>query len=223
MIPQDLIANYPRAFHMAETGTWESIKEHGLLSAYALLDLFEIDGEGRKRILEQHRPESVTINHPTHGSAVIRDQKPMRDSALRKCLDNGITPKEWYKTLNRRAFFWVSEDRLNRLLGARAYRSKQHCILTVDTAELVRRHCDRITLCPINSGSTIYVPQPRGANTFRSIADYPFDAWRSKRGVQNAVVELVVDYSVPDLAEFVLRVEERSGHALVRRIFDRTV
>jgi hypothetical protein len=52
-----------------------------------------------------HRPESVTITHPAYGSAVIRDQKPMRDSALLKCLDKGLTPADWYRTLNRRVFF----------------------------------------------------------------------------------------------------------------------
>jgi len=218
MTVQEFGAVYPHAYHMAETGTWESIRRHGLLSTEALCDLFEINGKQRLHILEQHRPESVIITHPKYGMAVIRDQKPMCDSALLKCLNNGVTPKEWYKTLNQRVFFWVSQERLNRLLTARAYRYKQHCILTVDTNQLLHRHADRARLCHINSGSTIYKPQPRGANTFKTILDYPFDEWKKKRGVKDAVVELVVDLAVPDITEFALRVEERKADKLVKRI-----
>jgi hypothetical protein len=218
MTIQELVTNYPHAYHMAESGTWDSIRRHGLLSTNALLDLFEINGRERQQIFEQHRPESVTINHPKHGKAVIRDQKPMRDSALLKCLDKGITPTNWYQTLNRNVFFWVSNERLSRLLGARAYNKKSHCVITIDTAALLAQHANRVKLCHINSGSTIYTPQPRGADTFRTIDDYPFDKWKQKRGVKDAVVELVIDYSVPDIARFVLRVDERRGTNLVKRI-----
>ena len=203
---------------MAESGTWNSIKLHGLLSSQALVDLFEINGDERRKILEDHRPESIAISHPKHGHAVIRDQKPMRDSALFKCLNDGLTPTDWYQILNKRVFFWLTEERLLRLLGARAYRSKAHCILTIDTAKLLAKHSARVMLCHINSGSTIFRPQPRGNNTFKTIAEYPFEEWIEKRGVPNAVVELVVDYSVPDIRDFILRVDERCGATLVQQI-----
>ena len=123
--------------------------------------------------------------------------------------------------MNQRVLFWVSEKRLNRLLAARAYREKQHCVLTLQTEELVRAHAERVSLSPINSGSTIFSPQPRGATTFTSIVDYHFDTWKRKRGKQNAVVELVEDYSVPDVADFVLKVEERKGEKVLSVVFKR--
>jgi integrase len=101
----------------------------------------------------------------------------------------------------------------------RAYRNKSHCILTIDTAKLLEKHANRTMLCHINSGSTIYTPQPRGRDTFKTIGDYPFETWRKKRGAQDAVVELVIDYSVPDISDFVLRVDERRGADLVSRIY----
>ena len=110
MIVEELIAYYPRVFHMAESGTWESIRRLGLLSTIALLDRFEIDGDERRRIAQQHRPQKVTINHKIHGRAVIRDQKPMSESALLQCLEDGIMPIQWYEILNRRVFFWLTED-----------------------------------------------------------------------------------------------------------------
>src|SRR5688572_22768302 len=145
---------YPRLFHMAEAGSWPSIRKHGLLSTSALLDLFEISGRERTRVESQHRPESVTISHPKHGRAIIRDQKPMSGTALRRCLI-GMMPQAWYELVNRRVYFWLVEERLNRLLMAKMYRNVEHVVLTIDTRSLVTAHEDEIRLSPINTGSTI--------------------------------------------------------------------
>lgn len=135
----------------------------------------------------------------------------MSDAALRKCLQN-MNPQQWYETLNSKVFFWLSRERLLGLLSARAYRNRKHCILTLDTSRMVERHLAHITLSPINSGSTVYNPQPRSAQTFLPIASYPFDHWLKKRRSRTkAVVELAVDYAVPDIADLVLRVEHMQG------------
>jgi hypothetical protein len=47
LIPERLASRYPVLFHMAEDGSWESIRERGLLSTSALLDLFEVEAEER--------------------------------------------------------------------------------------------------------------------------------------------------------------------------------
>src|SRR5262249_10557239 len=133
----ELSDRFPRLFHMAELGSWPSIRERGLLSTSGLLDLFEIDSVQRFQIESCHRPESVEILHKVHGRAVIRDQKPMSDSSLCRALGNSMEPAAWYRELNSRVFFWLSEDRLNTLLGARAYRHQRHDILLVDTRKLV--------------------------------------------------------------------------------------
>lgn len=217
MSPEEFAGHYPRLYHMAEAGTWDSICRHGLLSTSALLDLFEIRGDERAAIERARRPEIVVVSHRRYGDATIRDQKPMSDLALRRCL-KGMSLEHWYRTLNRKVFFWVSEDRLWRLLVARAYRSRKHCVITVDSANMLVRHSDRITLSPINSGSTIYKPQPRGEGTFKSLIEYPFDCWRRRRNVRDAVVELAVDYSVPDIRDFVVRVAHVKGRRVVEQI-----
>lgn len=218
MTTEELIQQYPRVFHMAEHGTWESIRHHGLLSTTALLDLFDVNGDQRSHIESMRRPECVSISHPVYGVAVIRDQKPMSDLALSKCL-SGATPRQWYELLNRRTFFWLSIDRLNRLLKARAYRDRPHCIITVDTRGLLERHAARVTLSPINTGSTIMSAQPRSPATFSNIGEYPFDAWCRRRNKKNAIAELVVDYSVPDIAAIVLSVEHRKGDRFIERVW----
>jgi len=203
---------------MAEADAWPSIRKLGLLSTSALLDRFEINGDPRRRIEETHRPESIRIAHPKYGSALIRDQKPMRESALRTCL-HGMTPLEWYVMLNGQVFFWVTADRVQTLLNARAYRNQEHMVITVETASFIEMYADRMRLSPINSGSTIYNPQPRGPQTFRSLTDYPFAERCALRGLHNAVAEIAVDYSVPDLPKFVSRVEHRKDGRVLKVVY----
>ena len=118
---------------------------------------------------------------------------------------------DWYEILNEKVFFWLTEERLERLLGARAYRQKRHTVLTVDSMGLLQKHAERAVLSPINSGATKPFPQPRGRDTFLLLKDYPFEKWDRKRRGRDPAVELAVIYSVPDIAEFVLRVENRGG------------
>jgi hypothetical protein len=206
MTKEDFAVNYPLLYHMAEAGTWQSIRTLGLLSTSALLDLCGIVAEERRRIESQHRPKSVSLPCGGYGTVVIRDQKPMSDAALQKCLINGMNPREWYETLNRKVFFWVNEKRLNGML--RAYRGREHVILIIDSLKLLSRPSLSVTLSPINSGNARRKPAPRGRDTFCCLQHYPFDELRKRRhGVGNAVAELAVDWSVPEIDDLVIRVE----------------
>jgi hypothetical protein len=205
---------------MAEAGSWDSITQHGLLSTRSLIDLFEVNGDARKSILRRRRPSSVRLTHDVHGIAVVRDQIPLSESRLAACLID-MTLDEWLDALNSRVFFWLDEPHLETLLGARAYRDDEHDVITVDTARLLERHTERITLSPINSGATMYTPPPRGRDTFLPIASYPFDERRRARGLANAIVELAVDVGIPDIREVAVRVERRRAGAAGTAIWDR--
>ncbi len=207
-----IIKRYPVLFHMAELNSWTSIQQHGLLSTSALLDLFEVDDAERQVIESEWRPDSVRLEHDVHGTAVIRDQRPMPPSTLAPLLQ-GMAPSDWYRLLNRKSFFWATEDRLFRLLKAGPYRNRLHDVLKVDTRELLARHADRITLAHFNTGVSAFGPKfMRGADTFMSIPDYPLGT------IHTEVVEVVVDYHVPDVAEFTLAVEQWKGDRLHRRL-----
>jgi hypothetical protein len=188
---RELLKDCPTLFHMAERGSWPSIQRHGLLSTSALLDAVGLTGTDRRRIEAERRPENVTLRHKVFGEIVIRDEKPMDDTGLIRCLQDGITPAEWYRLLNARVFFWLTEDRLHRLLSAGAYRDNEHDVLELDAAALVAAHRTAITLSPINSGCTKPMPHPRGHQTFKSIADYPYAHWRSRRKRGERVVESI--------------------------------
>ena len=216
---KELVTHYPYLYHMAEADSWESIQKKGLLSTSALLDLFEISGSERFTIESCHRPECVVIRHPRHGRAVIRDQKPMRESALLKCLDT-VTPRRWYEFLNKRVFLWATAHRLESLLKARAYRQKEHLVLKVDARKLLSKYEQTVSLSPINSGSTIYRPAPRGIKTFRPLRSYPFQERRKKRGVANAVAEMAFDYAIRDITEYIVRVEKRRDGRVLRVVWE---
>ncbi len=52
---------------------------------------------------------------------------------------------------------------------------------------------------------------PRGQKTFLPIEEYPLAERKKKYGVKRAVAEVTVDYSVPDLREFVVEAYETGG------------
>lgn len=201
----ELATTFPLLYHMAQEGSWPSIQKHGLLSTSALLDLFEVTGEKRIQIESRHRPESVEIFHDIHGHAVIRDQKPMSDSGLLRALQDGLLPENWYRLLNVYVFFWLTNERLRRLAGAKAYRERRQTVLIVDTRMLVDRYSDRIVLSPINSGCTKPFPHKRGAQTFQRMSEYDYAARKGKR---DPIVELAVEHSVPDVENLVTEVWE---------------
>jgi hypothetical protein len=211
-----LVDTYPSLWHMAEDGAWPLILEHGLLSTSALLDLFEVEEQNRRRIESMHRPESVTISSEHIGVAVVRDQKPMSDQGLRRCLPDYIAPQEWYELLNQHTFFWVTEQRLLRLLNARAYRERPHTVLTLNTASIVGEYRDRIRLSAINSGCTKPFPHPRDERTFLRIEDYPFEA-RKRRGLE-PVVELAVFHGVADMERHVELVRRMQGDQVLETL-----
>jgi hypothetical protein len=200
---------YPRLWHMAEVENWALIQTQGLLSTSALLDLFDVTGTERQEIESSYRGESVVIEHPKHGKATIRDQGPMHsDAVVARFLDD-LTPAEWYRTLNSRVFFWLTEERLERLLGAGLYRERSHLVLELDTAALLDRYIERVTLSPINSGAIFAGGTTRrGRETFSRFDEYP---WCRREERKELVVELAVDRAVPDLSGLLIDATERQA------------
>lgn len=218
MDAERLVSLYPRLYHMAELGCWEKAKAQGLLSTSGLLDLYEYDGAERYAIESDIRPDSVTIEHPIHGTAVIRDNKPLRRGNLEKRL-LGMDVADWCEMLNRHVFLWPTEDHLSTLLNARAYKNLQHEVITFDTARVVDRFGARVRLSPINSGNTIYPPKRQyGVDTFCSIADYPYEERVRARSIRDAIVEVAVEGSLGDVEELAVVVERRRGEEILEVI-----
>ncbi len=192
---------------MAEPDALASILQHGLLSTSSLLDLFQVNDELRTRLECRVRRQAEAITHPQHGSAVVRDQKPIVNEArLEKCV-KGATPTQWLRLLNSKVFFWVNRARLDRLRSARAYRQRHHLMLTLDTRKVVDDYRSRITLCAMNSGNCLPYPHDRSPESFSSIEDFDYTAWRRKRGRREIVVECAIDSGIRHVAKYLLKHE----------------
>ena len=207
----ELLTDCPTLYHMAEYGSWRSIKSNGLLSTSALLDSYGITGARRLEIEARRRPASITLSRPGRDPATVRDQLPMDNKGLERCLLDGFSPEAWYRLLNSKVFFWLSRERLIRLLNAGTYCTQEHDVLELDANALVNAYAQQLSLCPINSGCTKPFPHPRGSSTFLKIAEYPYSHWKTKRKRGERVVELAITYSVPDVANYVKRVVRMKG------------
>lgn len=212
---EHLIARYPKLYHMAEEGSWDRIREHGLLSTTALLDLFGIEGQERYAIESQWRRSPCIIEHPQYGKAVIRDQTPMPPSMLEKALQGGISVQEWYELLNGKTFFWAAQKRLIGFLSAQSHKPRPHDVITVDTRDLLVRHSEKITLSHINSGTVRHIKHKRGPYTFQSIEGFP------STGREACLVEVAVQCAVPDIASVAVKVERWQRNNLLQTIWER--
>ena len=215
MHPDRLVELYPRIYHMAEVGTWDSIRARGLMSTSAVLDHLKVSGDERRRIEEGHRPAKLTVRPNSPDGIVLRDQIPMPPSRLLKALRGKTSLEAWYATINAKVFFWAEEDRLHRLLNARHYRQLEHDVLTVNTETLVAAHGDAIRLCHMNSGNTFPAPVHRDVGIFKRIGDYPVN---SKNNPTKRVVEVTVDHMVSDIARHVIEVRRMRGSEVLGKI-----
>jgi len=211
----ELVEQYPSLFHMASAGSWPIIQAHGLWTTQQIVATSE--GMFDEAALTERRPHSITAEHPTLGCVTIRDQAPLRLQFLERCLTD-MSVVQWLAILNDRVFFWLHPDKLDKLLGARLYRSSEQDVLVINTKSLLDAHEARVRLSPVNSGATLYPnATARGSDTFTTIEDYPYAAHRRKKTVPKAVTELAVIDGVHDICDHVIRVERRRGHEVLER------
>ncbi|MEQ8819718.1 MAG: hypothetical protein RLY93_05695 [Sumerlaeia bacterium] len=209
MTPEQLAERHPRFYHMAEVEAWPSIRRHGLLSACALAELFELTGDDLDRAVRRYRPKCLTLTHPVHGEAILRDQHPMPPGKIRKVIPATWQPEDWYFHVNGHAFLWPSEDRLGRI--RQFYSDRDSIVLVVDANRLLARHAGAVRLSPINSGS---IPSfvERDDRTYRPLADFPD---------KNEVAEIVVPVGIPDIADHVLRIDRIRGSETLGTMWER--
>lgn len=219
----ELVSDCPYLYHMAMKGSWPLIQQIGLVPTGVLLDHFEVPADQRIDLTTKRRPRTVKISHSVFGSAFIRDQIPLLDDDLAACLTGGLSPSDWHKKLNERVFFWLTEQRLRRMLCAGAYKGDEHLVLKIPTRGVIDDYWERIELSPMNSGATRPWRHPRGPETFLPIDHYPYAKWRKARAKGERVVELTVIGGVPDIAERVEQVRVMSCSGAGPVLYQRAV
>lgn len=196
----------PQIYHMSEKGSWPQIQELGLLSTSALLDCCGCSGVERFEIESQLRRRKKPIKHPDLGVLYIRDQVPMmdwpdQDIYLDELLDNGVTRQEWLEFLNGKIFFWVTKNELVKMICAWQYRDEPQWVITISTKDLLEEYADKAYVSFQNTGS-LYSRKKRGPKSF-----IPFN----KCPVSSRIIELGIDYGVPNLSAFTISVDECLG------------
>jgi hypothetical protein len=88
---EQLATLHPVAYHMAEDGSWPSILARGLLSARAIVDIYQPDDETRTEILASIRHREITLIREGFPDITIRDQLPAK--FLHSCMNEGVSPR----------------------------------------------------------------------------------------------------------------------------------
>jgi len=164
-------------YHLTDNRNWNTIREDRLLlSAESIVNRSNLDVEEKASILNNRRPfhKMVIIDGESY---FLRDQKPISEKNLNKCLTEGWTSANFIFLLNSRIFFWPNLKRLwshyNR------YSNENPIILKVPTRVLLEIN-DQAEFCRLNSGATrsnSYLngaPPSRGEGTFLVAHSFPF-------------------------------------------------
>lgn len=193
--------------HLVDARNWPSVRRTGLRTAASLARSC-LPADDADELLRRRRP----VAHELPSGAILRDQSPMPEAALERCLVDGLTPADWYETINGAVYFWVDPGRMTRHLVAQ--RGPQLAI-AFDGPALARAYADRAFVTAFNVGSALRRPARRGRGSF-----VPYDAWRARGWADEAPspgtprrrtrppAELVIRSDVPDALRFARRVSE---------------
>lgn len=196
---------------MAEAENWPLIGRSGLLSTSELIRQAGLTA-AEAQVFRAYRAHAMRLP----SGAIIRDQRPMPPSSLIRCLQDGLTPQDWYDLVNSRVFFWADTRRLLRHLAACAPRPQ--VLVTVDAHRLLECYGERAFVTPFNAGNARRRPALRSQASF-----VPWRTWLSTRWASEASpgrhtrlpshppAELAIDGSVPDLADFVIEARTIAG------------
>lgn len=205
---EELIASCQYLYHMAEDGSWPNIEKYGLLSTSALLTLYKYTGSDREQYESEWRPSRMTISCDGMEDAWLRDQIPMPPEELKKCLQGGIEPREWYEFVNNHVFFWTTTKSLKMFMAAKEYKNIPQLVIKVSTQKLLKGYAEKITLSNINSGSTYFDPnkydrpRSRSLQTFKKIDDYNYPY----------IAELVVEGAILDITSVAVTAKRWIAH-----------
>lgn len=186
MDPRDFVRYRPRLYHAALGANLPLIRKHGLLSTSALLDLADHSHRGRRRSLESSRRNEVSELPLEDGStAWLRDNKTISDQQLSRLLPTGTSTSTWYEELNRRVFFWVTEDDATEFLLH--YRDHSQVLMILDSGRILDLYGASIAVTTFNTGVT-FNNMPRSPQSFLRLEDA-----RKASDIR----ELTVERSVP--------------------------
>jgi hypothetical protein len=191
---------------------WESVKVEGLKPA-AVLVRAGLQASVADAFLRGWRSETATLP----SGVVLRDQRPMPEGALERCLTGGLTSADWYDLVNEGVYFWVEEARLRRHLAAQ---SGEHVVLEMDGPALADAYASQAFVTPFNVGSATRRPARRGVGSFVRYREWRGSGWSCedpapavRRSASHKPAELVIRAEIPDAMRFVRRLRSQGRGA----------
>ena len=207
--PETFAARFPSLWRLAERGSHEGIRRHGLLTAA------EAAARAGERLSDQPRKKRLRVRIDDSTWVHITDNAPLSFPKLEGVLLDGLTPERWLAMLNERVFFWPA-----RKLGGGNLRARKRLRYVsewqeFDTLGLLSSCWDRAEVAHINTGSTVHRPVQRGLSTFAPLDGLDYDRWRRRRRDStrpdaikglDTVKEVTVRGGVPEAGRFLRRV-----------------
>jgi len=172
---QKFIRERPHLYHLTSVSNAEIIiAKKQIFSANELIKLS--DNKKDLAIQKQKRFDhhELLINGVSY---FLRDQRPISEKALAKCLTDGWSVGDFLFHLNDRVFMWPTLDRLWRHYNR--YEAETPWIFRFPTKEIIEAN-PHVQFCRLNSGATranSYLggkPPARGSQTFLAADQFNF-------------------------------------------------
>ena len=204
--PESFAARFPSLWRLAERGSHEGIRRHGLLTAAAAAR------RAGHALQPSRRPGFTDLALPDGSQVAISDNLPLSERRLARALEDGLTVADWMAMLNDRVFFWTDRGSGEAHLAARTRLGRRSEWQEYETRSLIASCWDRAEIAPFNTGSTVRVAVRRGRSTFTPLNGLDFDRWRAarrergqKKGLDSPK-EVTVRGGVPQAGRFLLNV-----------------
>jgi len=144
----NFIRQRPYLYHLTNVQNAENIiSERRIYSANKII---ELSGDSYDNINRRRRIEHTEIKVGEQ-SYFLRDQRPISEKALAKCLTGGWQVSDFLYHLNDRVFMWPTLDRLWRHFNR--YEHENPVILRFHTREIIDSN-PHVKFCRLNSGAT---------------------------------------------------------------------
>jgi hypothetical protein len=134
--------------------------------------------------LKTHKRFTHKVINVDGAKIMLRDQRPISEVALEKCLTDNWTVPRFLEYLNERVFMWPNITRLERHF--KRYQFEEPVIFRFSTKEIIAGN-PHVKFCRLNSGAT------RPNSYLGGIAP--------KRGKDSFVTAEKFDYALRDVAE----------------------
>lgn len=172
------VLSRPYVYHLSNRHNLEFILETGILySTEEIANIVKLESKGE--FLTTRRRGCINLSRGKR-SFHVRDQDPLSEVILSKCLETGWTIPKYVALLNSKVFFWPTVGDLEKHY-ARYERVKEDLIiLRLNTEELFSVNKQQPKFCHLNSGGPRASSwhdgkgSPRGSTTFRVADEYPF-------------------------------------------------